>query len=323
MPAILVLGLPVILTPISAHICPYHTSTLFRPSVMAATGRGWPTEEMNAFLEARKDAYNACRKKKKYRTFFNHTACEWSVEFPIIEELFPGRKFPDLSVDEKKQHAEAWMKRQEQIKDWYRWHCNPRQRTTATSDVLRVQRAMVNIIYEKDRRKKPYEKFAELYPDDVENEYRDACAEENKTGKECLPVWTRVAKSKWKNATPEQVKAVEDALDADEKGKESGDPESVEQKQKLVDSVPGILSAALGPLAQKSGLAFFVTYIGPFPGSGGAVKMRTIQHGEHDDAPVLGEICPDYEQMMLDRVAPYYNLHVRSMCLSIVPCFRR
>jgi hypothetical protein len=39
-----------------------------------------------------------------------------------------------------------------------------------------------------------------------------------------------------------------------------------------------------------------------------------IQLGEHEDAPVLGEVYPDYEQLVLDQLAPYYNLHVRSKC---------
>ncbi|RXW15578.1 hypothetical protein EST38_g10271 [Candolleomyces aberdarensis] len=278
---------------------------------MAATGRGWPTDDMTKFMEARKEGYITCKAKKSYRSFFNQFNAEWCVEFPMVEELFPGRKFEGLSDDEKSQHANAWRKRQEQIKEWFRWRYNPRKRAggNGTDNLSKVEKAMLNLIYEKERKKKPYEKYAELFPESVYSDYQAACTKEDKTGKERLPVWTRVAKQKWKKATPEERTAVEEALGGDVK--ENLWAENPEQIQKFVDAVPTILAAALGPLARKTGLAFFVTYIGPFPGAGGAVKMRTIQHGEHDDAPVLGEVCPDYEQMMLDKVAPYYNLHVR------------
>jgi hypothetical protein len=94
-----------------------------------------------------------------------------------------------------------------------------------------VEKSLIGVIYDKDRKKKAYEKFAELYGGDlITTEYNEVCEREGKKGRECLQVWTRIAKEKWKKATPKQSEAVEKALAADEEE----DLDSPAQKQKLV-----------------------------------------------------------------------------------------
>ena len=58
------------------------------------------------------------------------------------------------------------------------------------------------------RKKKEYEVFAELFPEEIEEPVKKACDEQGVSGQKRLPVRTKVVQEMWKTATNEQKLAV-------------------------------------------------------------------------------------------------------------------
>ncbi|KAJ2936867.1 hypothetical protein H1R20_g223, partial [Candolleomyces eurysporus] len=75
---------------------------------MASRGKNWASKEQRAWLKARVKPYEACIPTRKYESFWKTLYAEWQVDFPMVEELFPGRKFESLSDSEKDQFKAEW-----------------------------------------------------------------------------------------------------------------------------------------------------------------------------------------------------------------------
>ncbi|RXW15261.1 hypothetical protein EST38_g10594 [Candolleomyces aberdarensis] len=209
----------------------------------ASRGKGWANDEQIQYLKKQMPAYQMCIKNRKYTKFWEKLKIDWQIHFPMIEEIFPGRKFEDLSEGERSQLSEEWDFRQTAVKK--------------------------------------------------------ACKEEGTSAKDRLSVWTRVVQELWAEATEEQKAAVEAAVE-----EEANLPED---RQKTIDAVPSILSATLGPLAEKTKFAFFVTFVGPIPNLDGQIKYQTCQFGEPEGSPLFGETSPSAERAYSEQIGQYYN----------------
>lgn len=86
---------------------------------------------------------------------------------------------------------------------------NPRSRNAGFT----ISKKDLHSIYNgRTRVPKPYEAFAKLYPDAVEEEKEKRCKEGGIKGRQKLSVWHEAAKELYQSATEEQMKAVKDEL---------------------------------------------------------------------------------------------------------------
>ncbi|RXW17716.1 hypothetical protein EST38_g8139 [Candolleomyces aberdarensis] len=194
---------------------------------MASKGKNWASKDQGTWLKARMNKYEACIPTRKYESFWKTLYADWQMEFPMMEELFSGRKFESLSNNEKEQFKDAWAFRRRQLKAWYRWRFNPRNRSIKK----KVGNSVLNKLYNRNRKKRIFAKFAFMYPEVVKGPISKAYKEEGVNKRKCLPVWTKVVKQLWDDATVEQRTRVNEALMEDRRAEE--EPKSPEEIQQL------------------------------------------------------------------------------------------
>lgn len=96
---------------------------------------------------------------------------------------------------------------------------NPRSRNAGFTI---SKKDLHNIYSGRKRAQKPYEVFAKLYPETVEEAKERRCDEEGIEGRQKLAVWHEVAKQLYDSATEDQLEAVRIEMNH-ELGAESGD----------------------------------------------------------------------------------------------------
>lgn len=173
----------------------------------------------------------------------------------------------------------------QQLKAWYNWECSPRSRQLKK----KVGDKVLNKVYNRNRKKRVYSKFASLFPEKVSGPLSVAYQAEGVHGRKCLPVWTQVMKDLWQGASAEERDKVNKALEDDVRAEEQpASPEEIQKYESLyvvhdftylmntsraIDAIPAILTAALAPLSDRTSMAFFVSYIGQHPGDDDRVKF--------------------------------------------------
>lgn len=78
---------------------------------MGATG--WATQEQRELLKSMRPEYEKCRVGKKYKGFWRKLFAIWLEKYPLVEEMFPGRKVEDLDGEESETYSKSLLKLQE------------------------------------------------------------------------------------------------------------------------------------------------------------------------------------------------------------------
>ncbi|KAJ3500490.1 hypothetical protein NMY22_g19246 [Coprinellus aureogranulatus] len=136
------------------------------------TRTGWATKEEREYLIAQIPDYEACQVKRRYKPFWQRVNAEFLSKFPVIDKLFPGLKITDLSPQQKELYTAAVQRQQQRLKEWYRWQLNPRSRNAGT---VLSKKDLHTIYSARTRSAKPYEVFAKLYSQQVDDEKRKRC----------------------------------------------------------------------------------------------------------------------------------------------------
>ncbi|KAJ3494013.1 hypothetical protein NMY22_g20133 [Coprinellus aureogranulatus] len=194
-------------------------------------GQGWANEEETTFLQGYMPKYELCQVKRNYQNFWPMLFSAYQKEFPIIDRLWPGQSktLETLTPEENEYYNKKLKAKQESLKEWYRWRANPRSRNTSSA----VTKKDLKSIYHRGRTRshKNYEVFAKLYRDTVEPIVEEACRVQGVSGKSKLPVWHKTAARLWRNASQEQIEAVNAQIESeagrDKDPDDDGDPNAV------------------------------------------------------------------------------------------------
>lgn len=195
-------------------------------------GQGWANEEETTFLQGYMPKYELCQVKRNYQTFWPGLFAAYQAKFPLIEKLWPNQsKTLEALTDEENESYKKKLKAKhevrlpfaseidvvrltspESLKEWFRWRANPRSRNTANA----VTKKDLKNIYQPNRTRghKSYEIFAKLFRDTVDPIVEEACRVQGITGRGKLPVWHKVASGLWRNASQEQIDAVNAQIEA-------------------------------------------------------------------------------------------------------------
>ncbi|KAJ3506734.1 hypothetical protein NMY22_g17154 [Coprinellus aureogranulatus] len=267
--------------------------------------QSWATPEQREFLQSLLSEYEACQVKRRYKNFWLRVNKEFLEKFPIIDKLFPGLKPSQLSDQQKDEYAEAIAKQQKRIKEWYRWQMNPRSRNAGFTI---TKKDLHTIYHSRTRVLKPYEAFAKLYPQQVEELKKKRCEEGGIRGRQQLSVWHDVAKDLYRNATKEQVEAVRRELNNGPSDAED-DPESPRTYLRYLKKLPTILDAAVSPAVKSAGVLALVTIVGPDPEKNGKIISRTLQFGDKPDTPLFSNVWADHDSVFIEELARFARRH--------------
>lgn len=221
-------------------------------------GQGWANEEETTFLQGYMPEYELCQVKRNYQSFWPRLFSGYQAQFPLIDKIWPnqGKTLESLTEAENEQynkklklkhdvclclevHPNSALTLLQSLKEWYRWRANPRSRNTTTA----VTKKDLKSIYHQSRTRghKSYEVFARLFRDTVDPVVEEACRVQGVTGKEKLPVWHKTASRMWKNASPEQVAAVNAQISSegnrDKDNEDDEDPDGVSTPEKYQQCV--------------------------------------------------------------------------------------
>jgi hypothetical protein len=78
---------------------------------MAARGKGWTNPDQKVFLHEKLPLYREHKRARNFPPFWQALFAQWQETFPLIKELFPGRKYEELADTEKEQYKQAWAQR--------------------------------------------------------------------------------------------------------------------------------------------------------------------------------------------------------------------
>ncbi|KAG2745149.1 hypothetical protein P692DRAFT_20643969, partial [Suillus brevipes Sb2] len=99
----------------------------------------WTTPEEEVFLQSQLPAYIACQATKVYHTFWNTMTREFLSRWPERARLTDIPQDVELSDEQKSRVAQAILKRQSALKNWFRWRTNvARLARSGGSGVLRL-----------------------------------------------------------------------------------------------------------------------------------------------------------------------------------------
>ncbi|KAJ3504615.1 hypothetical protein NMY22_g17861 [Coprinellus aureogranulatus] len=308
---------------------PTHRSVLRRTKIctssrtMAPERDGWATGQKLELLRSLQPEYDVAKAKKSYRDFWVSLYSTYLTQFPLIEDLFPGKQLKDLDPTESEEYATKLKKLKSRLQEWYRWRSNARSRNTnnvvSGKDLRRIYHTS------RKREKKAYEVFAELYSDVVKPAYESACIEKGATGCKMLPVWHSTASTLWAQASEEQREAVNAKMVRAAVGNEdlenmleSPDEDTPESYQHFQTILPNVLQAILLPACRKAGLMAVVTLVGPVPKLGGRIQTTSLQFGNNEDTPLFSEEWVGHNGVYLEALGAFTKKHVFSeeLCLS-------
>ncbi|KAJ3514615.1 hypothetical protein NMY22_g14673 [Coprinellus aureogranulatus] len=315
------------------------------PQAGAVQRDGWATGQQLELLRSLQPEYDVAKAKKDYSSFWPKLFNTYLAQFPLVEELFPGKSLEALDQAQSEEYVTKLQKLQARLKEWFRWRANVRSRnannTVSSKDLKRIYHT------DRTREAKAYEMFAELFPDIVRPAYEKACNEKGLAGRQKLPEWHRTAKGLWSNATDEQKEAVSaklvrvavhsEDLDKMVDGKVEDSPETFQHFQ---DIFPNVLGAVLEPACRKAGLMAIVTLVGPVPKMGGRIQTTSsvlslvlrsfsthrlrchlhfsLQFGDNKDTPLFCEGWSGHDSVYLEALGSFAKKHVFSeeLCLS-------
>lgn len=190
---------------------------------------GWTTTEQREFLVSFKPEYEVCRVEKKYQGFWRKLFASFLIKFPLIEEVFPGRRISDLNEEERsvytqrldKLHTVSWCwesvygyisdtaNRPQRLKEWFRWQYNPRSRNHA---VAISNKLIKQLCASRKRGPKAYEAYAKLYPEKVAAAQKQRCEDAGVSGTQVLAKWHAVCKDLLNEASAEELQAVDEKV---------------------------------------------------------------------------------------------------------------
>ncbi|KAJ3502640.1 hypothetical protein NMY22_g18519 [Coprinellus aureogranulatus] len=295
-------------------------------------GQGWANEEETAFLQGYMPKYELCQS-----------------QFPLIDRLWPGqsRTLEQLTEEENKFYKKKLKAKQEvfkpfcicvlvlmssqSLKEWFRWRANPHSRNTSNA----VTKKDLRNIYQQGRTRghKSYEVFAKLYRDTVDPIVEEACRVQGVSGKAKLPVWHKTASRLWRNASQEQIDAVnaqierEAGRDKDQDDENPNGASSPEIFQHYLKLLPGVLTATIDPVVRKAGVIALCTFIGPVPEAGGQIVATTLQFGDSEGTPLFSSVWPGHEELFVENLGRFVKKYefseelcaLRSLTATVVP----
>ncbi|KAJ3505518.1 hypothetical protein NMY22_g17558 [Coprinellus aureogranulatus] len=273
-------------------------------------GQGWANEEETNFLQSYMPKYELCQVKRNYQHFWPSLFSAYQTQFPLINKLWPteSKTLESLSTEENEYYNKKLKAKQESLKEWFRWRANPRSRTTTNA----VTKKDLKSIYHSTRTRghKSYEVFARLYRDVVDPVVEEACRVQAASGKAKLPIWHRVAARLWRNASQEQIDAVNTQIVKEDLGEEDDDPKSngepsPETYQHYLKLLPGVLTATVDPAVRKAGVMAICTFIGPVPEAGGQIIATTLQFGDSEGTPLFSSVWPGHEETYVEHLGRF------------------
>ncbi|KAJ3507628.1 hypothetical protein NMY22_g16876 [Coprinellus aureogranulatus] len=278
-------------------------------------GLGWANKEETAFLQSYMPKYKLCQVKRNYQHFWPSLFTAYQTQFPLLEKLWPNQsKTLEGLTGEENTHYNLKLKaKHESLKEWFRWRANPCSQNTTNA----VTKKDLKSIYKPNRTRghKSYEVFAKLYRDTVNPIVKEACRVQSvgRTGR--LPIWHKVAARLWRNASEEQISAVnaqmevEAVRDRNEGGSEGSenpkDKSSPEAYQHYLKLLPGVLTATIDPAVRKAGVMAICTFVGPVPEAGGQIIATTLQFGDSEATPLFSSAWPGHEEVFLEHLGRF------------------
>ncbi|KAF6750500.1 hypothetical protein DFP72DRAFT_1072211 [Ephemerocybe angulata] len=264
---------------------------------------GWASDAQTAFLTSLIPEYEKCQVDRHYKPFWTSLYSRYLTHSPLINDIFPGRTIQDLNETELAVYTKALEKLQTRLREWYRWRCNIRSRRLAVSIPKRI---LKSIYSPHTRGLKAYEAYSKLYPEEVKAVLDARCEEEGIKGKRKLQFWHIVCKDLYATASDEQLKAIDDYVEAKNE-KDEVDPTDPKRYNKVL---PAILKAAVEPAVRKAGLMALITLVGPVPEANGRISAWTLQFGDKDDTPLFSSSWVDHDRVYVEAVARFAKKHV-------------
>ncbi|KAF6754431.1 hypothetical protein DFP72DRAFT_1068459 [Ephemerocybe angulata] len=246
---------------------------------------GWASDAQTNFLTNLIPQYEKCQVNRHYLPFWTLLYSQYLDEYPLVEVLFPGLTVDQLDEEQMKIYTPALQKLQSRLREWFRWRCNARSRKVPIAVPAKV---LKSIYAPRTRGPKAYEAFAKLYPDEV------------RAAKENL----------YNNATEEQLKAVDDFVEANSSDKRIEDESESKDPQRYINLLPAILKSVVEPPVRKAGLMALITLVGPVPESQGKISAWTLQFGDKEDTPLFSSSWVDHDRVFVEAVARFAKRHV-------------
>ncbi|KAJ3542547.1 hypothetical protein NMY22_g3475 [Coprinellus aureogranulatus] len=257
---------------------------------------------------------SACRKWLKlaelsfpfrwwFRSLFQSQS--FGSEIGVIDKLFPGLKITDLSPQQKELYTAAVQRQQQRLKEWYRWQLNPRSRNAGT---VLSKKDLHTIYSARTRSAKPYEVFAKLYSQQVDDEKCKRCEANGVTGHQTLAVWHEVAKDLFDGATDEQKEEVKRKLEAVDPDSE-GPAKSPAGYLRYLKKLPTLLDAAITPTVLQAGVLALVTIVGPDPEQNGKIVCKICQFGDKPETPLFSNDWDGHDTIFAEELARFARRH--------------
>ncbi|KAJ3528740.1 hypothetical protein NMY22_g9283 [Coprinellus aureogranulatus] len=269
---------------------------------MAPTG--WATKEEREFLISFIPQYETCQVKRRYKAFWQQLNAEFLAKFPVIDKLFPGSKVTDLSPEQKEMYTAAVLRQQQRLKEWFRWQMNPRSRNAGST----ITKKDLRTIYSgRTRAPKPYEVFAQIYSEEVDQEKETRCEAGGINGRQKLNVWQEVSRELYDSASTEQKDAVRKAME--QRNEDEEDAQTPTQYLRYLKKLPTLLDATITPAVRKAGVLGFFTIVGPDPEQNGKITCKSLQFGDKPDTPVFAQVWEGHDTIYAEELARFSCRH--------------